>query len=148
MQNTFDVDDATAAYILEARKHFEDLRQVAAQLAGLLVLAASGVRNAAPDHPMLESAGRLYKGALEGVQQVRPTVRARRHHRCLLNAASDIHSALEAARVHLLPSPAALEIDPILVPLRAGYAQLQQAANALPGFEMIAFAQGCCGAPK
>ena len=37
-----DVDDETVTYILATRKHFEDLRQVAAQLAGLLVLAAVG----------------------------------------------------------------------------------------------------------
>ena len=45
------IDNETVAYILVARKHFEDLRQVAAQLAGLLVLAAAGGKSATPDHP-------------------------------------------------------------------------------------------------
>jgi hypothetical protein len=34
--------------------------------------------------------------------------------------------------------------DPILTPLRAGYADLQRAADALPGFDLIAFDRGCC----
>jgi len=36
-------DDLTVAYIVESQPLFEDLRQVAAQLAGLLVLAATGL---------------------------------------------------------------------------------------------------------
>ena len=40
------VDDATAEYIVENQKCFEDLKQVAAQLAGLLVLAAAGSKEA------------------------------------------------------------------------------------------------------
>ena len=76
------VDDATVVYILETRRYFEDLRQVASQLAGLLVLAA---------------ANRL------------------------------------------------TDVDPVLIPLRAGYAALQEAANALPGFELISFERACCG---
>jgi len=139
------MDDATAAYVIEARRHFEDLRQVASQLAGLLVLAASGAKSALPDHPMLESAEQLYSSALDGVRATRPTVRASLHHGYLLSAASDLRSALAAARVHLLPSALGVEIDPVLVPLRAAYAHLQKAAGALPGFEMVAFAQGCCG---
>ena len=47
------IDDETVAYILKAQKYFEDLRQVAAQLAGLLALAAAGGKSATPDHPML-----------------------------------------------------------------------------------------------
>src|SRR5690348_5584641 len=59
------VDDATAAYILETRKAFEDLRQVAAQLSGLLVLEAAGARSELPHHPMLAAAEELWRGASE-----------------------------------------------------------------------------------
>ena len=51
------IDEATATYILENQRCFEDLKQVASQLAGLLVLAASGSKEAVPDHPMLDAAG-------------------------------------------------------------------------------------------
>ncbi len=47
------VDDATATYIVENQRCFEDFKQVASQLAGLLVLAAAGSKEATPDHPML-----------------------------------------------------------------------------------------------
>jgi len=132
------LDDATVAYMLEMRKAFEDLRQVAAQLAGLLVLEAAGAPSGVPEHPMLAAAERLYQEAAEGVHGACATERARRHHECLLHAADAIGHALAAAR----RSPA---IDPILVPLRAAFGHLQAAGSELPGFEMVAFEQGCCG---
>ncbi len=54
------VDDATATYIVENQKCFEDLKQVASQLAGLLVLAAAGSKEALPDHPMLAGRARAF----------------------------------------------------------------------------------------
>jgi hypothetical protein len=131
------VSDETAAYILEARRPFEDLRQVASQLAGLLVLAASGSGSAGPHHPMLESAARLYAEAAEAVQRARIPPRARRHHRHLLEAVDALRRALAAARRDIA-------IDPVLVPLRTAYDQLQLASQELPGFPMVAFEQGCC----
>lgn len=130
------VDDNTARYILATRRHFEDLRQVSAQLAGMLVLSASGAGSASPDHPMLCSAGELYRAAVDGLRSARPTERARAHHRCLLQSADALEQALIAARQG--------EVDPVLTPLRAAYAHLQRATHELPGFEMVAFEQGCC----
>jgi hypothetical protein len=132
------VDDETAAYIVESRVYFEDLRQVSSQLAGLLVLAAAGSKSAGPHHPMLNAAEQLYREAVEGIQHARVTARAERHHRCLLLAAAALRSALSAAH-------SGLEIDPVLIPLRAAYDHLQRASNELPGFEMVAFDQACCG---
>jgi hypothetical protein len=130
------VDDSTAAYILETRKCFEDLRQVAAQIAGVLVLAAAGGDSATPDHPMLSAAAGLHAAATDLLRSIRPTQRALAHHRCLTQAADSLAIALLAAK--------RTEIDPILVPVRAAYAHLQSASHTLPGFEMVAFAQGCC----
>jgi hypothetical protein len=139
-----EIDDGTAAYVLENRKHFEDLRQVTAQLAGLLVLAAAGAKDAAPDHPLLETAEQLFRDAVDGMRSTKVTLRARRHHRCVLRAAVAIGYALAAARRQLGRQGAEVDLDPILTPLRAGYDHLQRAADALPGFEMIAFDRGCC----
>jgi hypothetical protein len=136
--NSQPVDDLTAAYILETRQCFEDLRQVAAQIAGVLVLAAAGGKSATPDHPMLEAAAELHREAADQVRSVRPTARALAHHACLAQAAEALALALAASE--------RMEVDPILVPVRAAYAHLQRAANTLPGFEMVAFEQGCCGA--
>jgi len=134
------VDDATVAYMAATRRYFEDLRQVAAQLAGLLVLEAAGAQSGMPEHPMLAAAGQLYSEAVEGIQHIRVTEQARQHHEFLLQAAAAIGSALAAARQRL-------EIDPVLTPLRVAYANLQSAGRELPGFEMVSFEQGCCGVP-
>jgi len=144
MQARLEIDDGTAAYVLDNRKHFEDLRQVTAQLAGLLVLAAAGAKGAAPDHPLLETAEQLFRDAADGIRGARVTVRARQHHHCLLRAVAAVKHALDAAHAQLGRQGVHVDIDAILTPLRAGYAHLQRAANALPGFEMIAFDRGCC----
>jgi hypothetical protein len=138
--NSQRIDDATAGYVLETRKCFEDLRQVAAQIAGVLVLAAAGGKSATPDHPTLEAAAELHRAAFDQLRSARPTGRAREHHHRLMQAAHALSDALAAAL-----SPAKrMEIDPILLPVRAAYAHLQRAADTLPGFEMVAFEQGCC----
>jgi hypothetical protein len=139
------LDDLTVAYVLAARPHFENLRQIAAQLAGLLVLAATGARSAAPDHPLLRSAETLFQESIDGIRRTRTTDRARRHHQHLTQAAAALDTALSAARDRLGRQNGRTDLDPIMLPLRAGYSHLQHAANALPGFEMVAFEQGCCG---
>ena len=138
-----EIDDETAAYVLESQPFFEDLRQAAAQLAGLLVLAAAGVKSATPDHPTLDAAEQRCQEAVDGVRRARVTVRARRHHHHLTHAAATIGGALSKAREHLGRLDRDRAIDAVLPPLRAGYTHLQQAAEALPGFDLIAFEQGC-----
>ncbi len=140
------IDDRTVAYVVASQPVFEDLRQVAAQLAGLLVLSATGAKTAAPDHPMLTSAGRLFESAADSVERVRSSVteRARPHHDGLRGAVAALRDALAATRRELGKPAAAADLDAALVPLRHGYACLQQAAGALPGFPMVAFEQACC----
>jgi hypothetical protein len=137
MQPLHNIDDETTAYILETRPRFEDLRQVAAQLAGFLVLNASGANAASPDHRMLAAASELYRNAAEGVQSARPSRRALPHHRALIDASADLGAALAEARK-------GLRIDPVLVPLRRAYGHLQRAARELPGFEIVSFQHACC----
>ncbi len=137
------LDDRTAAYILETRRPFEDLRQVASQLAGLLVLAASGARSVAPDHPMLDAARETFTRAADEIRHTRPTARSASHHRHLLTAVTAIDAALTAAAIHLRGDRTAA-VDAMLTPLKAGYGHLQEAGNQLPGFELVALGQGCC----
>jgi hypothetical protein len=122
------IDDQTAAYILAVQVYFEDLKQVAAQLAGLLVLEAAG---ASPDHPMLASAGQAYKNAADGLRSVRVSARARVHHKHLLAAAEKLDEALRAR-------------GDKLGLLEGAYAELRSASRTLPGFQMISFERGCC----
>jgi hypothetical protein len=144
MTDVSEIDDQTAAYVIDSRKHFEDLRQVTAQLAGLLVLAAAGANGATPDHALLETAKQLFHDAADGVRRARVTVRAREHHHCLLAAIAAVRLALDAAHTHLGRQSPSGDLDPIMMPLRAGYEHLQRAADSLPGFNMIAFDRGCC----
>ena len=132
------LDDATVAYVLETRRHFEDLRQVCSQLAGLLVLVAAGSESAGPHHPLLESADRLHQEAADGVARARATDRSRRHHTYLARASAELRIALDAAR-------SGREIDLVLAPLRRAYDALQAASRELPGFEMVSFEMSCCG---
>ena len=131
------VDEDTAAYILATRPAFEDLLQVSAQLAGLLVLAAAGSPAAGPHHPMLSSAAKLCEEAVEAVRQARVPPAARRQHRYLLAATRALQRAIRAGN-------AGIAMDPVLLPLRAAYARLQLASRELPGFPMVALEQGCC----
>jgi hypothetical protein len=125
------VDDQTAAYIIVTQKYFEDLKQVAGQLAGLLVLAAAGSKDTGPDHPMLHSAEQLYKHAAEGLRSVRVSGRARIHHDHLLKALAQLGEALSNVG------------DP-LVQLQSAYAELRSASRTLPGFQMMSFERACC----
>jgi hypothetical protein len=125
------VDDPTVAYVLATQICFEDLKQVAAQLAGLLVLEAAGSRDAAPDHPMRASAEQVYKNAVDGLRGVRVTARARVHHEHLLAAATRLNEALHGT-------------GDVLPALESAYAELRLASRTLPGFQMISFERGCC----
>jgi hypothetical protein len=132
------VDDATATYIVENQKCFEDLKQVASQLAGLLVLAAAGSKEALPDHPMLGAARELFREADDALRRASPTERAQRHHHHLAQAAALIGMALKEG-------DGGLNVDRMLIPLRAGYTELERAADALPGFEKVSYHRACCG---
>lgn len=124
------IDDNTTRYILAAQKHFEDLKQVAAQLAGFLVLQAAGSREAAPDHPMLGSAKELHANAADGLRTLPATPRSQVHHEHLLAAVAKLDMALNA--------------DDPMIPLRAAFTELRSASRSLPGFEMVSFEHCCC----
>ncbi len=139
-----ELDDATAAYVLAMRNPFELLRRAAAQLAGLMVLVASGARNVAA-HPMLDLAIEAQAEADDLVRSERVSVPEHaRHHRLHLRRANRaLAEALAAARQHVSrKDPAAVE--EIMAPLHVAYRELQWAAFALPGFEIVALSQGCC----
>ena len=142
------LDDKTVAYVVAAQPVFEDLRQVAAQLAGMLVLFATGSKTAAPDHPLLGTASQLFAQAADAVERAQGSVtdQASLHHDSLRSAAAALREALAATRRELGKPGLAADLDAPLVPLRHAYACLQHAASALPGFQMVAFDQGCCGA--
>jgi FtsP/CotA-like multicopper oxidase with cupredoxin domain len=135
------VDERTAAYAVAVHPHFEDLRQVAAQLAGLLVLAATGSKDSSPDHPMLSASKQVLAQADDGVRRAGGLVseRTRPHYRALVDASLALRQALSRADV------APLDVDAVMIPLRDAYSRLQRATVALPGFQIVSFEQACCG---
>jgi hypothetical protein len=137
------IDDRTAAYITTVHPHFEDLRQASAQLAGLLVLAATGSKDASPHHPILDSAKYTCAQAVDGVKRAASIVseQTRPHHRHLLDASDSLHRALASADAW------PIDVDAVLARLGAAYRHLQAASRALPGFQLVSFEQACCGLP-
>ncbi|MCX5520795.1 hypothetical protein OSH10_20345 [Kaistia defluvii] len=136
------LDDATLAYIEAAESCFEDLRQVAAQLAGLLLLAASGARSAGPHHPMLAVAADLFDSARDATLRLTPrSSLARHHHRHLRIAAENLAKTLDLLRV----TPA--DRQAVAAPtqrLTSAWQELGHASRALPGFDLVDFSQSCC----
>ena len=124
-----EIDDQTVAYTLVAQTCFEDLKQAASQLAGLLVMEAAGSK--APDHPMLASARQAHLKAADGLRRAQVPAQARNHHRHLTAAAARLNEALQAG------------CDPLPM-LESAYRELRAASHALPGFRMISFERGCC----
>ena len=134
------IDDRTTTYVIAAQPVFEDLRQVAAQIAGLLVLAATGSKDSTPDHPMLLLSRQVFAQADEGVRRATPLVTEStcRHYQGISGAGASLRLALDSAGAW------PLDVEAVLAPLRDAYAHLQQAASALPGFQMVSFEQACC----
>jgi hypothetical protein len=124
-----EIDDQTVAYVVVALSCFEDLKQVAAQLAGLLVMEAAGSKT--PDHPMLASAEQVYRNAVDGLRSARVPAGAKAHHEHLLAAATMLNTALYGNG------------DPLAL-VEGAYAELRSASRMLPGFQMISFERGCC----
>jgi len=139
------VDAAVLAYIGRAQPAFDLLRQAAGQLAGLLVLAAAGSR-AAVDHPMLGSARGSLDEATERLRLAQPPQSARHHHHHLVEAATLTALALDNAEAGMRRLGGENDVGPAIEPLKAAHRHLQWAAAALPGFEIVAFEQGCCAA--
>ena len=139
-----DLDDATAAYVCALQPAFDLLRQAVGQLAGLLVLNVAGARNAG-EHPMLDLACAAEAEARDVILAVSASLppQATHYHRHILSANRLLTEALASAKrdLHRADDRA---VDTILVSLRRAYRELQYAAFALPGFEIVALSQGCC----
>jgi hypothetical protein len=134
------MDDRTVAYVIASQPAFDDLRQVAAQLAGLLVLAATGSKESTPDHPMLAASRQVLAKAEDGVKSSAALVTdgTRPHYAYVAAAVSSLRRALVCAESW------PIDVDAVLAPLRDAYDSLQQASSALPGFQIVSFDQACC----
>jgi hypothetical protein len=128
------VDDRTAAYIAQANPAFADLRQVAGQLSGWLVLNAVGAKEGVPEHPVLAVAKELLRCAHEDIESLRPTPLAHAHHAAMRDAALLLGRSF----------PASATIEPNV---KTACRLLEISSRLLPGFEMVDFGHGCCAKP-
>jgi hypothetical protein len=128
------IDDQTVAYVAATHPYFEDLKQVAAQLAGFFVLEAAGSPNANQDHPLLKSAREVFRDAEDGIKSARVSAQAREHHSHLLNAMTQLDGVLDGLR----------RDGDALPQLEQAWAELRAASRALPGFSILDFERGCC----
>ena len=120
------VDDLTAAYIAQVSPAFEDMRQVAAQLAGWLVLHRVGGGEGTAEHLLLKVARELLRCSREEIETQAPTPAARPHHEALRRAAAYLERAF--------PEGGRVETN-----MKAACRQLNRAARLLPGFSPIEF---------
>lgn len=137
-----EVDPGLFDYVVAAQGRFDGLRQCAAQMAGLLVLAAAGGRTD-PGHPMLELARNAHGAAADATYGARVPAGAEHHHRHMAAAAKALSAALKAMP-YALARRNEEAVDRACGPLQAGFRELQNASRCLPGFEIVDFEQGCC----
>ena len=141
------LDEALILYIQRTQPAFDLLRQVEGQFAGLLALAAAGSKAAAANHPIQATAREAFAEASERLREIAPPSGGRHHYHHLSEARKLIGQALEHAEAALRArSDPKSNLDAAFEPLQLAHRHLQWAAFALPGFEMVAFSQGCCAA--
>ncbi len=136
-----DRHDTLVAYMARAKTAFDDLRDVASQLAALMVLAGSGSRAATLDHPMLCVAAERWRAANDSVRSLRPPTGSHGHHYHLVMAAQRLGEDLGAmgaagTLVGRLGTPLHL--------LKAAWQEIVFVSRALPGFALVDFDQCCC----
>lgn len=125
-------------YVLEAKPHYDALRQALIQLSGFL-LKQTVSRLSVADFSPVESARLHLQDAANGLRSLRaPTTAAhqRLHFDC---AAAALGQALAAAL-----STADRDGDNLFHFLQEAERHLRAAGRATPGFEAVDFRQACC----
>jgi hypothetical protein len=133
------IPDDAGRYMLEAHRHFEDLKLVASQLAGILLVVESCSGGSVAGHPMLARAEELFQECQDGIRRLKPGASSQHHHHHLTEAATLIATTLAT-----LASSRLADSTKALASLKAGWQQLIHASHALPGFEAIDLSQSCC----
>jgi hypothetical protein len=135
-------DDATRAYVEAASECFEDLRAVTAQLAGLLLLSASGARSAGPRHPIVAVAEERLEVARTALFRLTPrSSPTQNHHAHLAATVARLTEALQRIRS---TQPGRENVTEPTELLRGAWDELAAASRALPGFDLIDLSGACC----
>ncbi len=126
-----ELDDELVTYVVESQLGFDLLRRAATLLAGLMVLAAAGVRGAR-GHPMLTQAQEAAAEAAESLAGIHVPSRAAHHHLHLTRAGEALAGSAEArAGIPALErGPAG--VDPAAAPGLRARAPLDHRCAELP----------------
>lgn len=137
-----DMDDGSIAYAIEMQMPFECLRNAAAQLAGVLILAATGSRLGSSDHPIVAVAIDNYQQAADGMSAVKVPAGSRHRHLHMMRASSHIADAVVTFKsVSTLKHS---NTDAALALLSRGWSELRLASMSLPGCEIVDLKHACC----
>ncbi|HWA42313.1 MAG TPA: hypothetical protein VHA10_03820 [Hypericibacter adhaerens] len=135
----FALGDKAGCYLLEAKRPFEDLRQVVSLLAAILLATDTGIAGKGLRHPLLDQARDLFQECGDKVDSLSPAPQTEHHHRHLTRARQAAGAALDALERGVLGGDkSALDL------VKLAWRELIHAANALPGFEAIDLSQSCC----
>lgn len=137
-----DTSENSIAYAMGIQLPFERLRNAAAQLAGVLILAATGSRAGSPDHPIVSVAADNHQQAIDGLGAVKVPGDSRHQHLHMMRASSLIADALFAFKS--VPTSKNSNIDAALSLLVRGWSELRFASVAIPGCEIVDFKHACC----
>ena len=91
----FAFDDKAGRYLLDAKRPFEDLRQVVSLLAAILLAAQVGIARKGLRHPLLDQARDLFRECNDRIDSLSPGPRTEHHHRHLTRALKAASAALE-----------------------------------------------------
>lgn len=129
-------------YLHATRAPFEELRQVVTQVAALLILAASGGRDWR-DHPMIDVTIAAWHGVEDAVRAVAVPASAEHVHSHFLKAGHHVAAALAIIGARRAKFDDAA-LDAALDALKKAQQEMQWSSAAVPGLQVVDFAQGCC----
>lgn len=138
------LDDASEIYIAKVKDAFEALRDIAAQIGGLLVLVATG-SELADGSMMLERARESFAQACEQLSSACSTTRTQHFNRHLVRSVGLISSSLKAFSNAGRKSNHASLVPAALGMISAAISELRTATHCLPGFEIVDLRSACCG---
>lgn len=133
--------DDVARYARQTQVAFDELRDAAAQLAGVLVLSAAGSQKALPNHPAMLVAKDLHERSMDRILSAIVSHQTAHHHLHLKRAGHLIGRALAACST---VQNATIDVDAALPILKRGWTELRHATQALPGFQTLSFDRACC----
>lgn len=137
-----DTEDGSVAYAIGIQLPFERLRNAAAQLAGVLILATTGNRSASPDHPIVAVAADNHRRAIDGMSAVKVPEGSRHRHLHMVRASSLIAGAV--VKFKSVATRNGSNVDAALALLVRGWSELRLASASLPGCEIVDLKQACC----